>query len=395
MGQAAPLSQNSRPTAKNSNAVPSFADYCRQSKNNAVLPHCLEAAKQYEGGNVALALTLMHKAVKLSASDGHLRMLLGYTLLRGGNAGPAERELRQARKDGAPDEAVLPPLLRAMVARHDENRLLEEFSEPTSNAKGNVPAQILHGRAQALFSLDRLDEAAAEMDKSLALQKAPAALRDRANIALKQKDPAKAEKFIDAALQLDPNNGPALVAKLQLIEKAAKPANALAFSERILKIYPNNIDARTIRIRAFLKLNQDGKAKNEVDAVLARSPRQPIGLFYRAVLMSRAKDNRGAFQLLQSLPTGFERAYPDLSLTMAQIAFANGNVERGAAILGGAISADPDLLDARLRLVELRMSQDSPRSAMLLLGPVKDSSDPRVKKLLGQVQRAVAKDRAF
>jgi tetratricopeptide (TPR) repeat protein len=356
---------------------------------------CLDAVRQYDAGVLGLSFTLMRKAAAASPKDGNLRMMTGIILLRGGNAAPAERELRMARTLGASDQALLPPLFRAMVARHEENQLLTEFPEPAANAKGDVASHILHGRALALRSLGRIDEAAAAMDRSLALRRAPVALCDRADIALQQKNLALAGKLIDEALQLDPQNGPALIAKLDLLERSGDAAKTLAFSEHILKMYPYNIESHATRIDVFLKLNQDGRAKAELDGILARSPGAPLAHYYQAVLMSRAKDSKGAYQLIQALPPEFARAHPELALQMAQIAFDNGHVEVGSTILGAALSAAPDLLDVRLRLAAMRLSQNSPQSADLLLNPVKDSPDPRVKKLMAQVRERVAKDRSF
>jgi predicted Zn-dependent protease len=385
MAAAAPVMQT----------TPSFWDYCRQAKNRAATAPCLDAANQYAKGGAGLAFTLMRKAVEAAPNDGNLRMMTGIILLRIGNAAPAERELRMARKYGASDKALLPPLFRAMVARHEENQLLTEFPEPAAGATGDVASHVLHGRALALRSLDRIDEAAAAMDRSLVLRRAPVALCDRADIALQQKNPALASKLIDEALQLDPQNGPALIAKLDLLESSGDAAKTLAFSEHILKMFPYNIEAHTTRINIFLKLNQDGRAKAELDTVAARSPSAPLVQYYRAVLMSRAKDNKGAYQLVQALPPTFPRAHPEFAVQMAQIAIDTGHGEVGSTILGAALSAAPNLLEVRLRLAALRMSQDSPQSANLLLNPVQDSPDPRVKKLLAQVRERVAKDRSF
>jgi cellulose synthase operon protein C len=370
-----------------------FLDYCRQARNPAATQLCLDAANQDANGNPAAALALLEKSVGVSPKVGSLRMLLGYHLLGLGASAPAERELRLARAQGVPDAVVLAPLFRAMLAQHEEEKLLKEFPEPAAKVSGDVAAQVLRGRALALRFLGRIDEAAAQMDRSLSLERAPLALCDRADIALQQKNPALANKLIDEALKLDPNNGPALVAKLDQLERSGDTAMTLAISDQILKIYPNNVNSRLARIRVFLKLQQDSQAKTEVDAILARSPNQSLGRYYRAVLMSRAKDNRDAFELIKTLPTYFPRTYPGLALQMAQIAFDNGNVETGATILGSALAASPDLIDVRLRLVAYQMSQKSPQAAMVILTPVQDSTDPRVKKFLAQAREMIVKQR--
>ena len=80
---------------------------------------------------------------------------------------------------------------------------------------------------------------------------------------------------------------------------------------------------------------------------------------------------------------------------MAQIVIDNGNIEPGVTILGYAIAANPNFIDARLRLAGLRMGQGSPQAALGALAPVESSGDPRVQKLLAEVRAKIAKDRAF
>jgi predicted Zn-dependent protease len=160
-------------------------------------------------------------------------------------------------------------------------------------------------------------------------------------------------------------------------------------------LFPTNSDGWTARIKIYLKQNQDAKAKADVDALLARFPKLPMANYFKAVLLSRAHDKQGAAQAIQSLPPEFVKRNPEYGVQMAQIAMDNGATEAGAAILGSALSVQPDLVEARLKLASLRMSQDSPQSALVLLNPVQDSKDPRIQKLLRQVRAKIAKDRAF
>ena len=376
-------------------APPGFGDTCNAAKNKAVIPACLDAAKQFDSGNIGLARTLMLQVMDNAPKEGRLRALLGLVLLRGDYAPSAERELRQARSDGAPDQMVVPLLLSAMLARHEEDLLLLEFPEPAANAAGEVAAQILYGRAQALKSQDRMDEAVAAMDRSLVLQKAPDVLRDRADIALAQNNVVLANKLVDEALSLDPRNLLALVAKLKLLVRMGDAPKALALSDQILKVYPGNVEVRGERIKVFLRLNQDAKAAAEVQAILARSRAEPLGRFYQAVLVYRANDKAHALLMMQGLSTGFVRLHPELALQMAQVALDNGKIETATAVLTSALSASPDMMDVRLRLAQLRLDQESPQGALVVLGPVKDSPDPRVQQLMAKVNKAIARNRAF
>ncbi len=380
--------------AKSPSPPASDAGYCQHVENPAARASCFESLKQLASGNVLLSLTLMRKAAAASPKSGIIEMLSGKILLRGGDQVTAERTLRIARKNGAPDESTLPPLFRAMIGRHEEQQLLTEFPEP-ANAKAGTADEIYHGRGLALMSLGRLDDAAASLDHALAIRRAPVRLRDRAEVAIRQGNDELGSKLLDEALKMDPANGPALMLRLDQLVQAGDPAKTLAFTDQIMKTYPNNIDSRVARIESFLKLKQDAKAKMEVDAILARSPSEVLGRYYSALLLYRANDKRGGWQIVMALPPEFVKNYPQYALQLEQIASNNGHNDSGAAMLGAALAAKPDMLDVRLRLASLRLSQNSAQSAQLVMSPVKDSKDPRVVKLQAQIESKIAKDRAF
>ncbi|HET7085339.1 MAG TPA: tetratricopeptide repeat protein [Rhizomicrobium sp.] len=372
---------------------PQAGSLCLQVKNPGARDTCLTAVSEYRKGNYTISRSLMKKASDASPKEGILRVELARISLKFEGYGPAERQLLQARKDGAPDHEVLPVLFFAMVGLHKEVTLLDQFPEPAPNAKGEVVIDILKGRAQALESLDRVPEAAAELDRALSLSRDSDGLLFRATLATKQKDAALAKKLIDEAYRLAPHESPVMAAKLEQLEKANDSAGVLVLADEMQKLYPINSDPREAKIRVYLKQNQDAKAKAELDAYMAFRPKSPLGIFYRAVLTSRAHNKMAAAQLIQSLPPDFVRAHPEHAIQMAQISNDNGNPESAASILGAALGAAPDMIDVRLALVSLRLSQDSPQSALLLLNPVKDSHDPQVQKLLTQVRARLAKDR--
>ena len=379
--------QAARPQAETPN-------YCLEVKNTAARDMCSAARTQYYSGNYRVAQVTMKKAQEASPKEGIIHAMMARIMMRFGDRSGAERELRLARKNGAPDHAVLPLLFRVMVERREEINLLNEFPEPAPGAKGMTASDILQGRAQALFSLKRVDEAGAAMDRSLSLGRDPDGLLLRAKIATQQRNTGLATKLIDEAYRLNPKDGGVMLARLAQLEQTHDDAGMLAMADQMLKLYPFSSDARVGRIKVYLKRNQDAKAKAEIDAMLVRAS-VPVAIYYKAVLLARAHDKKGAAQTVQMLPPEFVKSYPEYAVQMAQIASDNGSVESSAAILGAALSVAPDLIDARLKLASLRLSQNSPQSALLVLSPAQDSKDPRVQKLLGEVRARIAKDRAF
>ena len=384
------------PSAAAQLAPKASESYCTLIKSAEARNLCLASREQFQKRDIRSALMTMRKALAVSPQEGVIHALLARIIESGlHDSGAAEPELRLALKNGAPRYTVLPLLFGVMVDRHEEIGLLSEFPDPAPGAKGDEAADILYGRATALMSLGRLDEAAAAMDRCLAVRHDIRALLGRAEIAVRQNNLPLANKLVDAASGIDAKNESAQLAKLKLIQRSGDAARTLAASDKLIALYPDRADPRLIKIETLLKLNQNAKAKAEVDALLAKSPKSNYGAYYNALLLARANQKPQAMQIILALPPTFVKNNPQMALPIAEIAIETGHPEVGSGILGNAISAAPDLLDARLRLVELRLSQNSPLSAQTLLAPVKDSHDPRVQKLLAKVQGQIAKDRAF
>jgi len=371
------------------------AGLCSQVKNPSARNTCLAARTEFSKGQYTLALSIAQQALRTSPKEAILRVEVARVMLQMRADGPAERELRQARRDGAPDRDVLALLFFAMVREHKEITLLNEFPEPAPGAKDDFAAIVLRGRATAFRSLDQFAEAAAAMDRSLSLNRSVGGLLVRAEIATAQKDTALARKLVDEAYGLAPDNAAVMTAKLQQLVEANDLGVVVALADRMQKLYPINSTPRESKIRVFLSHNQDAKAAAEIKSYTVLRPKSPLMSYFTAVLKSRAHDKKGASDIAIVLPQDFFKIYPQYAVQTAQMMLDGGHAEAASSVLGTALGAAPDLLEVRLRLAALRLEQNSPQSAMLLLNPVKDSHDPRVQNLVSKVQTRIAKDRAF
>lgn len=376
-------------------AVAADAGSCAQVKNPGARDLCLAARGEYSKKGYKLALSLLQKALLESPKEGAIRVEIGRTLLQLGGQAQAERELRQARQDGARDQDVLPLLFDAMLDKREEITLLNEFPDPAPDVKGEVAAAILQGRAMALRATGSIAEAAAAMDRALALKRTPRGLLVRADIASAQGDAALTKQSINQAYWMAPDNSEILARQLDQLVLANEMEKLLALAGRMQKLYPASSVPMESKAAIFLKRNLDAKAKAEVDGYLAMRPKSPVMLYYRAVLLSRAGDKRTASEIVMSLPTNFASLHPEFAGQMARIVQDDGHDEVASVILGKAMATAPDMLDVRLQLAALRLQQDSPQSAMLLLTPVQESPEPRVKNLIAQTRARIAKDRAF
>lgn len=357
----------------------------------AVRQYVSDAQKALKSGNLRLAVILLKNAVTAAPRNGQVRAQLGVVLLQSGDPASAESQLRQARGDGAIDKFVLPALFQAMLARHKDQALLDEFPDPVPSAQGAGIADLLKARAIALQNLGHPSDAAAAMDRSLKLRKDIPGLLARARLAQQQNNLSLAKTISDEALNLSPTSSDALMFKLGLLMLSNDAKGALALSDQLVQLYPNNLAPRLARVEIFLKLKQDAKARVDVDAILSKAPNAAIGLYYKAVLLARANNIKGAWQIAQSLPPEFVQSQPTIAILVSQMAIGSGNIETGASILTGTLAKFPDLLEIRLRLAALRMRQNSPEAALSVLLPVKDSVDPRVLGLLSQLYLKLGK----
>jgi Tfp pilus assembly protein PilF len=263
------------------------------------------------------------------------------------------------------------------------------------DARGDVTAIILQGRALALRATGNIAEAASAMDRALALKRTPRGLLVRADIASAQGEGAFTRQLINQAYWMAPDNSEILARQLEQLVLANEMEKVLALADRMQKLYPASTVPQESKAAIFLKRNLDIRAKAEVDRILAVRPKAPVMLYYRAVLLSRAQDRRVASEIVMSLPTNFANTHPQFAVQMARIVEDDGHDGVAAEILGKALSAVPDSLEVRLALAGLRLKQDSPQSAMLVLSPVQESQNPQVRDLIAKARANIAKDRSF
>jgi putative PEP-CTERM system TPR-repeat lipoprotein len=338
-------------------------------------------------GNTPLALINLKNAAVLAPRSAVVQVLLAKVMLLTNDAASAERQLRQARRNGLPDEVVLPPLLQVMIVRHEFSQLLERFPNPSRDQP--AAADILRARAAALQATGHPSEAITTMDAVLQLRRDAPSLLERARLSLQQGDATAAERFADEAIQKSPGYTEAVVFKINLLREAGKTEAALALTDRLIERQPNNLEARLGRVELYLGQKQDAKAKSEVDAILAKYPKSSQALFYQAMLAVRAGDTKTGWSLAQGLPSDFIDRSPKVAVTVAEMAQANGRAEIAASMLSRALVNSPGDLTVRLMLASIRLAQDSPKSALELLDPVKNSPDPDTIRLLARTYTAL------
>ena len=231
-----------------------------------------DADSSLKSGSLNLAVINLKNAVQLAPGAGEPRARLGMLLLRQGDTVRAERELRQAQKDGARTALVVPGILQVMLLRNETKQLLAEFSDPPDPKYASMTSEILSSRAVALQKLGRATEAMTTINEAIKLHRTVTTLFTGATLARQQNNPILARQLVDETLKLAPANTVAHAMSIDLYREAGQLPEALTEANSIVKLDAGNVNAAILRIEVLLDLNQVAEAKRDVDALLTRTP---------------------------------------------------------------------------------------------------------------------------
>jgi Tfp pilus assembly protein PilF len=354
------------------------------STNPKVAGLFYDARTALRADDIRRALLDLKLAVGMEPANSYVMTELGIAFNQGGSFANAEDTLRRARSLGASDEMVLGPLFEAMLARNENQALLDLFPDPASSDLRPLAATVLRARAAALEALQ--DEVAAQsaMERSLAIRRDFDGLMTAARIAYRRENWGDANRLMDEALKLAPGNSEARVFKIGVALKEDDETGALAIAEQLVADKPRSLTARLARIRVYLSTGLIDKAKQEVDRLLSRQSDLIIANYYRAIILARRGNVSAAWSVAHALPAEFVQSRVDVSVNVANMALGAGFLDSAATILNAAVFANPRLLELRLELAEIRLRQQSPQYALNALAVVEDSKDPRVAVLFAR-----------
>jgi len=243
-----------------------------------------------------IALRAMLRSRPQSA-EAHFR--LGAVQLQFNDPVAAEREFKLAQAGGWNNRAVMPLLARAYLA---QGRFKEVRDIAVEGLPPEEAAPLLVTRAMAELGLKDLPQAQATIAEAERLEpNAAEAPLTAARVALAANDPVTATQKVDRALEINPHSVDALLLKGQLLRSHGDTAGAVtAFGEALVNA-PEAVNIRLERANALIALNQFGKAREDVDAVLKVDGRNPLANYFLTVLLARAGDWQGADAALQKI----------------------------------------------------------------------------------------------
>ncbi len=348
----------------------------------------LASAKDYLAKKDEKAAVIQIKnAIQKSPDSAEARYLLGSTLLKTGDVGPAEVELRKALDLKYSPDLVVPDLVRALLAQGQSKKVVDEFAKMQLGS-ASAKADLLTSIAGAYAALGKIDLFKAALADALAADPGYApALITKARRKAAENDFDGAFVDADAMIAKAPDNVEAWRLKGDLLNYSkGKTEEALAAYRKVVELRPDLPAAHANILTLLLGQNKLDEAAAQIEALKKIAPNHPQTRFFQAQLAYQKRDFKAARDLAQQVLRVAPQNAKGLQLAGA-IEFQLNSFLQAEVLLNKAITAVPELVLARrlLILTYLRTGQPTKALATLTQGIAKGVADPEINSVAGEV----------
>lgn len=299
-------------------------------------------------------------------ADIHLRLARIY--LQIGNIPAAEAEARLALARGGDDAKVSPVLTESLLRAGKFNAVLHDI--PAGHRPPQAESMVRLARGLAYLGLHQPNEASPLLAEAVQLD--PTAVEPKLGLArlmVFENKPADAEKQIDAALSIDPNNSRALMLKGDMLRMHGDYPGALARYEAVVKHQPQNAVALLGRANLEIALGQLDAAEKDVQQVQAEFPNSPEDIYLQALIEVGRGHIAKANDILQKASLQLSNL-PVAQLLSGAVQFSLANYAQAAVSLKNFVARVPNNPLANRLLADIALRQNEPHQAIALLEPI-------------------------
>ncbi len=324
----------------------------------------------------AAAVIQFKSALQKKPESADFRLHLGLALLEAGDPVSALVELQKAQELQAPDDIVIPPLARALVAVGDETRLLAQFSD-TKLADPQAQADLLASLAAAHLVRNNPQRASDLAAAALTLVPgyAPAFVL-QARLKASEGDFAGAVALLDGVLAQDAGHQGAGILKGEVLWFGQRNREAaLVVFKRVLESSPRSVAAHTSAITLLNEQGQGDAARAQFAELKKVAPNHPDTAFLEAQFAFADGDSLKSRELTARLLKVMPENARVLELAGAAD-FRLGRLVEAEASLARALKNAPGRLLARHLLAQTYLRLNQPGKAVSALAPVIDGQSP-------------------
>lgn len=384
-----------------------------------------DALQRFDRKDYAGSIIQLKNALAIDNRNLAAQVLLGRSLLFNGDVFAAEVALAEGLRLGASRSEVVVPLARAVLAQGKARAFLDDPRFAPSGLSPAIQAAIHLLRAGAAADLGDAVEAMKSIHEARTLDPAsPLSWTAEVPIRIRL---GKFQEALDAAnkaLQLGGENAEALYVRGSVSHSTGKLSDALSWYSKALKVDSVHVEALVSRAGLLVDMKRFADAEADVGALLKQKPKEPRGLYLKAMLLDAKGDKAGTRLALQevantldALPIEALKVRPQLLMLgglahhglgqlekakpyletlqrqqpgspaaklLARIQLKDKNLDRAIESLEGYLRAYPQDLQAVQLLASAHMSQGRyARAAQLTQDALKQKDSPEVRTLLG------------
>ncbi len=348
----------------------------------------LISAKDYLAKNDTKAAVIQIKNALQSEPDlPEARFLLGSALLDSGDPVGAETELRKALDLKHPQDLVLPPLARALLAQGQTRKLTDEFAKiELSQASAKASLQMSLSSAYAMQGKTELSQAALNAALLAEPGYAPALIA-QARQKTGQRDFDGALVMADDVIAKAPKSFEAWKLKGDILLYAKNQAvDALAAYRKTVEIKPDFLAGHAAVITMLLQQGNLTDAAVQLEKLKKFAANHPQTKYLEAQLAFQKKDFKLARDLVQQVLKVVPSNVQGLQLAGA-VELQLNSLPQAEGYLNKVVQVAPGLALARRLLVVtyLRSGQPTKAMATLLPGLNRDNVDPELLSVAGEV----------
>lgn len=342
-----------------------------------------QAQQMRQKGDLSGALITLKNALEAEPGRADTRYLLAQAYLETGEALSAEKEARQALREGYAREPALAALGKALVQQGEHKKALAEMQSAPADALLLAPV-----RADALLALGQRDQARALFEGVLQRQPNSAdALIGLGRIAYVDGDHALSMSYADRILALAPRNTDALMFKADLLRAGNHPRQAVALYDQVLALRPQHRTAHIEKAYLAVGLGRYDDAQAELDAAAKVAPGSMLVAYTQALLdYTRGRPEAAQDSLLKVLRVAPEHM-PSVLLAGA-VSMKLGSWYLAEHHFRHYLERNPDNLYARKMLAQALLGSGHGGDALTVLGPAMKGGveDAEVLALAGESQ---------
>lgn len=355
------------------------------------------ATTMIDGGEYRKAVFELRKVLEDEPGHGKARLLLAQAEFGSGEVTAAEADLDRALAAGiAPADAALLKARIQLVLGRPQVLLTQldageiDLAEP----------QLSLFRGRALLAMRQPAEAMSAFDA--AFRHAPDQVETRQGVAegkAANGDISGALADLAVLLKDEPATAEAWLVRGSLLLQQGRFADGESALGEALQhargrlTEPMQLQALAGQVEARLALNETDRAAEGFAELERRAPNAPITRLLKARLAMVNNDFAGAVTTLTALTNDLPGFAP-ARLLLGTALMAQGSLYQAERHLTTVIQSNPDNMEARRRLAEIRLRMNRPESAMELLSSSLDGGidDPRAIALLGAAQLSAGAD---